>query len=49
MRRLFLAMQGFTGPWCLLPGNHDAALSESVWTRVRCTGNSGHSCFKRPN
>ncbi len=35
LRRSFNAMAGFTGPWLLLPGNHDAALSESVWTRAR--------------
>lgn len=35
MRRLFNAMQGFEGPWFLLPGNHDAALPASVWTRAQ--------------
>lgn len=35
LRRAFNAMAGFTGPWVLLPGNHDAALSESVWTRAQ--------------
>ncbi|MDZ7785494.1 MAG: DNA repair exonuclease [Halioglobus sp.] len=35
IHRTFNAMQGFTGPWILLPGNHDAALVESVWTRAR--------------
>jgi DNA repair exonuclease SbcCD nuclease subunit len=35
IRRLFNAMAGYDGPWLLLPGNHDAALSESVWTRAR--------------
>ena len=35
IRRLFQAMQGFAGPWVLLPGNHDAALAESVWTRAQ--------------
>lgn len=35
LRRSFNAMADFTGPWLLLPGNHDAALSESVWTRAR--------------
>ncbi|QHI99245.1 DNA repair exonuclease [Xylophilus rhododendri] len=35
IRRLFLAMAGFAGPWVLIPGNHDAALAESVWTRAR--------------
>ncbi len=38
VRRLFNAMQGFAGPWVLIPGNHDAALSESVWTRARRLG-----------
>jgi DNA repair exonuclease SbcCD nuclease subunit len=35
LRRLFNAMAGYTGPWVMIPGNHDAALSESVWTRAR--------------
>ncbi|MDF1822243.1 MAG: DNA repair exonuclease [Alcanivoracaceae bacterium] len=35
IRRLFNAMAGYTGPWILLPGNHDAALAESVWTRAQ--------------
>ena len=34
LRRLVNAMQGYTGPWLLLPGNHDAALASSVWTRL---------------
>jgi DNA repair exonuclease SbcCD nuclease subunit len=34
LHRLFNAMQGYAGPWLLLPGNHDAALAESVWTRI---------------
>lgn len=34
IRRLFLATQAFTGPWIMIPGNHDAALAESVWTRA---------------
>jgi len=34
IRRLFAAMQGFSGPWVLIAGNHDAALAESVWTRA---------------
>jgi DNA repair exonuclease SbcCD nuclease subunit len=29
--RLFEALAGFNGPWLMLPGNHDAALPESVW------------------
>ncbi|WP_102957805.1 metallophosphoesterase family protein [Mangrovicella endophytica] len=35
LRRTLDAMRGFAGPWVLLPGNHDAALSVSVWTRLR--------------
>lgn len=35
IRQLFNAMTGFAGPWVLIPGNHDAALGESVWTRAR--------------
>ncbi|MCK9538220.1 metallophosphoesterase family protein [Dokdonella sp.] len=35
LRRTIHAMAGFTGRWVLLPGNHDAALAESVWTRLQ--------------
>lgn len=38
IRRLFNAMQGFAGAWVLMPGNHDAALAESVWSRARRLG-----------
>lgn len=38
LRRMVLAMQGFAGRWVLLPGNHDAALAESVWTRLQRLG-----------
>ncbi|KQP22750.1 DNA repair exonuclease [Pseudorhodoferax sp. Leaf267] len=38
IRRLFNALAGFPGPWLLLPGNHDAALAESVWTRAQRLG-----------
>src|SRR5699024_10149912 len=38
LRRLFNALTGYAGPWVLLPGNHDAALAESVWTRARRLG-----------
>jgi DNA repair exonuclease SbcCD nuclease subunit len=34
LHRLFNAMGAYRGPWVLIPGNHDAALSESVWTRA---------------
>jgi DNA repair exonuclease SbcCD nuclease subunit len=32
LHRSFQAMAAYTGPWILIPGNHDAALAESVWT-----------------
>jgi DNA repair exonuclease SbcCD nuclease subunit len=35
IRRLFGALAGFSGAWIMLPGNHDAALVESVWTRAQ--------------
>ena len=34
IHRLFHATTGFAGPWVLIPGNHDAGLAESVWTRA---------------
>jgi DNA repair exonuclease SbcCD nuclease subunit len=38
IRKLFAALSGYAGPWYLLPGNHDAALAESVWTRAQRLG-----------
>lgn len=38
LRRTLEAMRAFPGPWVLLPGNHDAALAESVWTRMTRLG-----------
>lgn len=38
VRRLFNAMQGFSGPWLMISGNHDAALVESVWSRATRMG-----------
>ncbi len=38
IRRLFNAMQGYSGPWVMIPGNHDAALAESVWTHAARLG-----------
>src|SRR5690606_8312499 len=32
--RLFKAMVSFDGLWLMIPGNHDAALVESVWQRA---------------
>lgn len=34
IRRLFASLAGFSGQWLMIPGNHDAALPESVWTRA---------------
>ncbi|SDN81291.1 metallophosphoesterase family protein [Pseudomonas jinjuensis] len=38
IRRLFNALQGFAGPWIMIPGNHDAALAESIWSRAQRLG-----------
>lgn len=38
LHRAFQAMAAFTGSWLLIPGNHDAALVESVWTRAARIG-----------
>ncbi len=38
IRRLFNALQGYAGPWVMIPGNHDAALAESVWTHAARLG-----------
>ncbi|WP_273209194.1 metallophosphoesterase family protein [Marinobacter subterrani] len=38
IRRVFNATGAFSGPWVMLPGNHDAALAESVWTRAQRLG-----------
>lgn len=35
IRQLFNALSAFAGPWIMIPGNHDAALAESVWTRAQ--------------
>ena len=41
IRKLFNALRGFPGPWIMIPGNHDAALTESVWTRASRLGATG--------
>lgn len=38
IRRCFNAMAAYGGPWLLIPGNHDAALDESVWSRAQRLG-----------
>lgn len=35
LRRTMNALAGYQGPWVLLPGNHDAALAQSTWSRLR--------------
>lgn len=35
IRKTLNAMQAYKGPWILLPGNHDPALAQSVWTRMK--------------
>lgn len=36
--RTLEALKAFDGLWVFLPGNHDAALAHSVWTRMREIG-----------
>lgn len=36
--RMFNAMKAYAGPWVLISGNHDAALSESLWDRAQRLG-----------
>ncbi len=38
LHRLFKAMGAYAGPWVMIPGNHDAGLAESVWTRASRLG-----------
>jgi len=45
IRRLFGLLTSFAGPWYFIPGNHDAALVESVWTRairLKCVPDNAH-------
>lgn len=35
LRRFKIALEPFTGTWIVLPGNHDPAIAESPWTRLR--------------
>lgn len=49
IHRLFHAMRGYAGPWVLIPGNHDAGLAESVWTRaarLKAIPDNVHVCLK---
>lgn len=36
--RASAAMRAFTGPWLLLPGNHDPALAAGAWSRLASLG-----------
>lgn len=49
IHRTFNALAAFPGPWILIPGNHDAALAESVWTqaaRLRAIPENAHVLLK---
>ena len=35
IRRLFHALESYAGPWVMIAGNHDAALSEGVWAEAQ--------------
>lgn len=36
--RMLSALEIFSGDWVFIPGNHDPALADSVWTRLRHRG-----------
>lgn len=38
LHRTFQALSAYPGPWLMLPGNHDAALVESIWARASRIG-----------
>ncbi|MDP1648435.1 MAG: DNA repair exonuclease [Rubrivivax sp.] len=49
IHRLFNSMAAFGGPWALIPGNHDAGLAESVWTRavrLNAVPPNAHVCLR---
>jgi DNA repair exonuclease SbcCD nuclease subunit len=49
IHRLFHALRAYPGAWVLLPGNHDAGLAESVWTRAARLGaipDNVHVCLQ---
>jgi len=35
---LLQSMEPYKGPWVIIPGNHDPAIAESVWTRLEVLG-----------
>ena len=48
VHRLFNCLAAFKGAWVLIPGNHDAALAESVWTRavrLKAVPPNAHLCL----
>ena len=38
LRRFKVALEPFDGTWVLLPGNHDPAIAESPWSRLKRLG-----------
>ena len=38
LRRFKVALEPFNGTWVLLPGNHDPAIAESPWSRLKRFG-----------
>jgi len=35
IQRVFNSIKEYAGPWVIVPGNHDALLSENVWRRAK--------------
>ena len=45
IRRALNALDSFTGDWVFIPGNHDAALADSVWNRADRIGKPDNAHF----
>ncbi len=49
IRQALNALDSFTGDWVFIPGNHDAALADSVWSRAERIARSDNVHFLVPN
>ena len=49
IRQALNALDSFTGDWVFIPGNHDAALADSVWSRADRIARPDNVHFLVPN
>ena len=45
IRQVLHALDSFTGDWVFIPGNHDSALADSVWSRADRIGKPDNAHF----